>query len=205
MDELPNQRQDSAPALAAVIAAVRRDIAAALKDQTPLPEGVRLQADRVVLSLRVAITDGRLVVIEAGREPRQTHTINVEFSVGRQDSDPTAILGASAEGVVNTLMEVFGVPSFDSSARATVFRETIGGISEAQVGTLMESLAAGPSAEVPGELKSARLMIRRLLEKGPAGLQGGARVLREILRQHPLATMLRIIEETWKTPEAWAQ
>jgi len=211
MHKEKNPETGSATTLGKVIATVRREIAAALDARTPLPAGVRLEAERVVLSLRVAITDGELVgVVEAGQNSAETHTITIEFAVGRDGERLEGAVGglqieaATAEGMVNALMEVFGVPSFDSSARATVFRETVGGIPEEQARLLIASVGSA-SEEVAAELKTRWRMITRLLQKGPAGVERSGHVLQRIFSQHPLAPVLQIIEETWKTPEAWAQ
>ena len=211
MHKEKNPATGNAATLGEVIATVRREIAAALDAKTALPAGVRLEADRVVLSLRVALTDGSLEVAEAGQNSAETHTITIEFGIrdGERVEQKGAavkpqIEAATAEGMVNALMEVFGVPSFDSSARATVFRETVGGIGEEQARLLIASVGSS-SEEVAAELKTRWRMITRLLEKGPAGVERSGHVLQRIFSQHPLAPVLKIIEETWKTPEAWAQ
>ena len=209
MHKEKNPETGSATTLGKVIATIRHEIAAALDAKTPLPAGVRLEADRVVLSLRVAVKDGdRVEIVEAGQNSTETHTISIEFAIrgkeDRFDQKGAGIEAGTAEGMVNALMEVFGVPSFDSSARATVFRETFGGIPEEQARLLIASVGSA-SEEVAAELKTRWRMITRLLEKGPAGVERSGHVLQRIFSQHPLAPVLKIIEETWKTPEAWAQ
>src|SRR6185436_10266986 len=73
--------------LANVLEIIRREIASALADDKPLPSEARLEADRVIVSLRVAIVDkdqkSEVRVITGSREPSgaDTHTITVEFAV----------------------------------------------------------------------------------------------------------------------------
>ena len=201
--------------LAKAIGAIRREIATALDEKTPLPAGARLHADRVVLSLRVAMTDEeQLQVLTSERPGAEAHTITIEFAVdrgavgGRSPKDQAVqelrIESATAEGIVNALMQVFGVPSFDSSARATVFRETVGALPEDQARVLIDSLGNAPSAEMPVDLKTAARIVKRLFEKGPTGVKHSAQVLQEISRLHALAPLLTVIEANWKTPDAWA-
>ena len=205
--------------LANVLEIIRREIASALADNKPLPSETRLEADRVIVSLRVAIVEkdqkSEVRVITGSREPSgaETHTITVEFAVrggalaaGAGQGGGLAQMeaeSASATGIVNTFMAIFGVPGFDSSARATVFREALGGLPDEQARVLIGSLG-GTLKESDERLKSGREMILRLLGRGPSGLERSAEVLKEMFERHSTSFLLRIIEETWKTPDAWA-
>ena len=204
--------------LANVLEIIRREIASALADDKPLPSGARLEADRVIVSLRVAIVDkdqkSEVRVITGSRESSgaDTHTITVEFAVrdgkvaGAGQGGGLAQMeaeSASATRIVNTFMAIFGVPGFDSSARATVFREALAGLPDEQARVLIGSLG-GTLKESDERLKSGREMILRLLGRGPSGLERSAEVLKEMFERHSTSFLLRIIEETWKTPDAWA-
>jgi hypothetical protein len=189
--------------LSKVIAAVQREVLAAIAENKPSPAGVAFEAGRVVLSLGLTLrqrNDGGVDAYVAGPGEQPQHSVRIEFSVRSNPSTSTSIPG---QGVVNALMEVFGVPGFDSSARATVFRETVATLSDEQIRALMTALVGGLS-EQDAALKSPRQMVLRLLEKGPAGVERSTAVLAEIFRGHPVAFVLRVIEDNWKTPEAWA-
>jgi hypothetical protein len=140
-----------------VIAALRREIDVALEENAAKGGPVRLEFDRVVLSLEVSVRNQRapdgcvelsFEVLEAGQK-EQTHRLTFEFKsmarpqadAGNQPASATPKLaparekafslgGADASKVIESLSSVFGPPGFDSSARATVFREVFAGLSE---------------------------------------------------------------------------
>ena len=102
------------------------------------------------------------------------------------------------------LAEVFGAPGFDSSARATVFRETLEDLDEAERWAVLTTLG-DPAAE--GEepaLSRARQLIQRLVGSGPAGPKRGPQLLRQLASHAPAAALIRLAAERWRTQSEWA-
>ncbi|MFN7141376.1 MAG: hypothetical protein ACK4UN_18775, partial [Limisphaerales bacterium] len=144
------------------------------------------------------------------------HSLQIEFkcsSAGNHPTPPAAILhskpeatelkGPAAESVIQQLSTIFGAPGFDSSARATVFREAFQELSDQEVEALIKSLSVSPSASAPNTVKHSLSLVERVCRAGPSGIEKGKRTLAQIFAsQHP-TPVLKLIATTWKTQEEW--
>lgn len=170
--------------------------------------GTPLTPERIRLTLNFAF-DATDHTVHA--EPGGPHSVTVEFKVGEAGQlvpvPPPALAAASRAvdpGIVPVLTQVFGAPGFDSSARATVFRETLADRSHEEVLAALAALRSNaPSASDPA-VKHMSQILRGMLHTGPMkNVTQGAELLIELLVQHPLAEVLRVAETTWKTHDDW--
>jgi len=185
-------------AIAAVLKEVNRGCAAA---------GVPAQPERVRLTLNFAL--------EAGQTPRAQadgpHSVTVEFALndapaGNPAPAAAVPIAATAEsgGMAPALSQVFGVPGFDSSARATVFRETLAGMTPAEVEAVMAALTTPLAGIADERRRHAVHILRGVIHSGPTKqVERGAEALRRMFASHPLAEVMRVVEAEWKTQDAW--
>jgi hypothetical protein len=187
-------------AIAAVLREVSRGCAA---DRSPL------KPERVRLTLNFAL--------EAGRPPRADaagpHSVTVEFAVGAAGEwqpvasptqAPPAEPAAAPHELVPLLAQVFGVPGFDSSARATVFRETLAGMTPVEVEAVMAALTTPLAGIADERRRQAVHILRGVIHSGPTKqVERGAELLRRVFANHPLAEVMRVVESEWKTQDAW--
>ncbi|KAB2661935.1 MAG: hypothetical protein DVB31_11825 [Verrucomicrobia bacterium] len=211
--------------LSEVVRALRAEIAASLADEGPLPEGCRWVADRVVATLGFSVVtspeDGA-----SGRTPRfvvatgggAVHSLRVEFAPGepvpRAVGAPAAtdvpapaprrLRGEATQPAVEILSGVFGAPGFDSSARATVFREALDPLDGAGVRRLMETLG---DREPTGDRAAdhARHLVRRVIASGPGTVEDGVAALRGLFAIHDAGELLGLIEDRWRTQDDWLE
>jgi hypothetical protein len=102
------------------------------------------------------------------------------------------------------LTQIFGAPGFDSSARATVFREALDGKSHDEVLAVLASLRPEATASLDDATRQASHVLRGIIQSGPLKNVGqGAHLLIGLMTQHPLPEVLRIAETTWKTHDDW--
>lgn len=102
------------------------------------------------------------------------------------------------------LAQVFGAPGFDSSARATVFRETLAGMTPAEAGAVMAALTMPLAGIADERTRQAVHILRGVILSGPAKqVERGAAALRDVLARHSLDDILRVVEAEWKTQDAW--
>jgi hypothetical protein len=119
--------------------------------------------------------------------------------------DPGSIAKADQQSVTEQLAEVFGEPGFDSSARATVFREAMGGLSHHQARKVLDALHLGlpPESDDPA-VRDACHRIGNVFRSGPQESEPfGAKVVSALLDRYSVASLLRLIEEKWKTQDEW--
>lgn len=204
------------------VSMLRREIQSALAADRPLPGGVTWSADRISLSLGLRFQEpaergnenGQLVVATGPGDC--VHHLTIDFKLPTVPSpqhpsdtpveSPAPALAASGptdSSAFAALAQVFGVPGFDSSARATVFRETLEDLSEAQSQTVLRTLGK-PSADEEPAVARARHLILRLAGKGPAGPERGPELLRQLAGQAPVPTLIRLAAERWRTQSEWA-
>lgn len=170
--------------------------------------GTPLTPERIRLSLNFAF-DG--TGQSAHAEPGGPHSVTVEFKVGEAGQlvpvTPAAVPAtkpAVATDMVPVLTQVFGPPGFDSSARATVFRETLADRSHAEVVAALTALRSNAPSALDPAVKHVSQILRGMLHTGPMkNVPHGAELLIELLVQHPLAEVLRVAETTWKTHDDW--
>jgi hypothetical protein len=187
-------------AIAAVLREVNQGCAA---DRSPL------KPERVRLTLNFALEAGR----PPHADPAGPHSVTVEFAVGSagqwQPVTPAVQAvpveqSAAPHELVPLLAQVFGEPGFDSSARATVFRETLVGTTPAEVEAVMAALTT-PLAEIADERRRHAVhILRGVIHSGPTKqVELGATLLRRVFANHPLAEVMRVVELEWKTQDDW--
>lgn len=212
-----------------IIAAFRREIEAGITQDIGPGRGVRLELDRVVATLHLSIGTERTgngveeIVVRAaavgsgGAEPRERaqHTITLEFKLSgvgraiparadRQGECAEQLDGREADEVSSALASLFGPPGFDSSARATVFREALSGMVHDRARAIVDSLFATTSPEISEGEKRARHLISRVLTSGPLkSANRGGEVLASILDRYTLESVLRLVDERWKSQDEW--
>lgn len=112
--------------------------------------------------------------------------------------------GSEAQQTVQALGQVFGVPGFDSSARATVFREALDGLSPEQARAAVDSLGDETAVPADGAAKRARHLIRNVIRSGPLrSFEQGAAILAKLFRQYSVESIVRLVHAKWKTQEEW--
>ncbi len=170
--------------------------------------GLPISPERIRLTLNFTLDAAKGSV---RTEPHGPHSVTVEFKVGEAGqwqpvaapAVPVASLPA-VNGIIPTLTKVFGAPGFDSSARATVFRETLAERSHEEVVAVLVALR--PTATPPTDegLRRASQVLRGIIQSGPTkNVAQGAETLIALLVEHPLAEVLRVAETTWKTHDDW--
>lgn len=205
------------------IRALRREILGALSADEPVPEGVQLVADRVVVSLSLRIRapheacDGLGSLVIAASAGEDLHRLTIEFklqsppaagTLAVTGSEPRSEVEAAAQPLDSPafagLCEVFGIPGFDSSARATVFRETLQELSDTQARAVLASLGDARGLEIEPALNLPRHLVQRLAGSGPLGPKGGPERLRQLAERTPVAELIRLAAEHWRTQSEWA-
>lgn len=205
------------------VSMLRREIQSALAADLPLPGGVTWSADRISLSLGLRFQEpaergsenGQLVVATGPADC--VHHLTVEFKLpaasltqppagvtAESPAVPVAAPGPAESPYFATLAEVFGAPGFDSSARATVFREALEELSELQRQTVLLSLGTPTAINEEPAVARARHLLQRLASKGPAGPERGPELLRQLAGQAPVQTLIRLAAERWRTQSEWA-
>lgn len=215
-----------------VLAALRREIAAALETNQDLPPGTRLEAERVVLSLELSLKEkpsknGTVELLfevpdASSHEPGRKHTLTIEFALPPASTSspaekpvvsrkraavagaPARLEGAEAERVTAALAKVFGAPGFDSSARASVFREALAELSDEQIRAVLDSLPGPAQPGLDETVKRARHLISGVLKSGPLrSTERGGEALAEVLAQHPVKLVIQLIADKWETQTDW--
>ncbi|MFA6544673.1 MAG: hypothetical protein WCS99_09630 [Limisphaerales bacterium] len=170
--------------------------------------GLPMAPERIRLTLNFSLD---AAAQRAHAQPDAPHSVTVEFKVGEwgqlQPVPAPAAPAAKrvvADGIVPVLTQVFGVPGFDSSARATVFRETLAGKSHDEVLAVLATLRPEATAPLDDVTRRASHVLRGIIHSGPTkNVAQGAEILTGLLVEHPLAEVVRVAETTWKTHDDW--
>lgn len=190
-------------AIATVLREVERGLAAqrAMGGLPLVPEHIRL-----TLNFALEATGPTVPAESAG-----PHAVTLEFRVGEAGQLPPApslappVTRLPVEtGIVPVLTQLFGAPGFDSSARATVFRETLEGRSHEEA--LVALAALGSAATPPKDHETRRIsqVLRGIIHSGPTkNVAQGAALLATLMSDYPLAEVLRVAETQWKTHDDW--
>ena len=207
------------------VRALRREILAGLAEDATLPRNAIFSVDRVTMSLavRIAPTEvaaGAPVALQVAEDPGPSdHRITVEFRLGETPVPIPATTGSSAPApsadlaLVATpdgspsftgLAQILGAPGFDSSARATVFREALEELDTAQQRQVLLGLGDPPSPGEDPAVIRARHLVRRLASSGPAGSKNGPRLLRELATKYPVEDLIALAATRWRTQSEWA-
>jgi hypothetical protein len=205
-----------------IIAVIRLEVDHALAAQKPLPNEVVLEAERVVVTLHFNVSAAQgsslpTLSFNTKKSDSANNSLTIEFNYGRSGgtSIPPRVTEVSEQPrsrqltaedalrVTEQLSKVFGKPGFDSSARATVFREALENLSKGETVALIEELSGASSPDVAPPVKRAKALLQRVCRAGPAGADAGAKLLVQVLRQHEPDLVRKFIAETWKTQEDW--
>ena len=207
------------------LTALQREILLALPDTSRRPARVVFQAEKVVVSLGLQLNpDAQTSATShpffvAADSATCVHHVTIEFRLNTPllpdppvsiPANETPRLPANASSVeaetdFATLCEILGAPGFDSSARATVFRETLENLSESQRREVLASLTVPTTnADEDTSLSYARHLIRRLVTSGPAGFVRGSTLLVHLARQSSVNDLMRLAALRWRTQSEWA-
>jgi hypothetical protein len=205
------------------LAQLRRDLADALAADLAAPAPWRLEPDRAVVELAVVLDAGAWRVFDATdplAKAGPAHRVTVEFSIGGRGGPdrgsvepprdpsvaphpPTPLPAGEPDSLVGRLSQVFGAPGFDSSARATVFREALEGFSVADIRSAIASAGLASADEANGDVRRAAHLVGRLIQRGPAGMDRSREILADVFRQIDSAEVLALVERVWKTQDDW--
>ncbi len=206
-----------------VIVALRREIEEALKAGQPLPEGARLQAERVVATIHFGVDSASgpasFVLRTENRAADHPHSVTIEFkllsasqSLDERAPNATTIVShesriqldeAAAEEITRQLVHLFGAPGFDSAARATVFREALENLSEADARTFVQLLRGISTNGHNDAAKRALSLVRRVCQSGPGGFEKGKALLSTLFQKFSVQTVVDHVRRVWKTQEEW--
>ena len=202
---------------------LRQAALAALVEGTALPPGVTCVAERLTLSLAVRFhpsdddgESGRCDVA-SGEASDAPHHLTLEFRLGPPmateasarsnqaiETPPSVGKFPPDTSAVDVLSEILGAPGFDSSARATVFRETLEELGEVQRRQVLASLESPASDSEDAQITQARHRIYRLSGTGPAGKDRGPKLLRELAARLSAESLIQLAKTHWRTPSEWA-
>ena len=198
------------PTLNHAITAALREVELSLthqREEGKFPVGL----ERVQLTLAFAL-DGDGTV---NASPGGPHSLTISFKPGEltakthpspappATSLPRPITGPAGE-ITEALSQVFGAPGFDPSARASVFREVVEGMTQEQVMEVLTAVLASPSANADNATRMSAHLLRGVIQSGPTkALDRGVSTLRELLARHSLTEILRVVDTEWKTQMAW--
>ncbi len=210
------------PTVEQAIRELRHAACTALAADTPLPPGISCVAEHMTLSIAVefdatgATGDHVGLRIATGPATAQHH-LTLEFRIGTSaaverpsaHTAPQLPVGSAGSGprepsVLTALAAIFGTPGFDSSARATVFRDALEELSEAQRGHVLASLGTAASPDEEDAVTRARHRIGRLAGSGPAGRDQGPALLSQLAQRVSVETLIQQAAEHWRTPSDWA-
>jgi hypothetical protein len=186
-------------ALAAALRAVERALAAR-------PVGERLAPESVQVTVKFSAVEGT-----AHADPAGPHSVTVNCRVTAAGTvvptEPPPVRASTntpPDDIGTTLAQLFGAPGFDSSARATVFRETLAGCAQADALTALAALRTGAPSPADERLKTISQILRGLFQSGPTKpVARAAELCSALLSRHALADVLRVAETAWKTQDDW--
>lgn len=210
--------------LKSIVAALRQEIEAALESPENPGRAVRLDPERVELSLQVQLEFPEAQPGTLAGPPRMRfhpnapsadgsqastgHTLKIEFKLSRTDS-PSAAAPLSAprparSGLLNDLSDLFGPPGFDSSARAMVFCETLEGLSDPDFGVVRRVLAGEPVPDQNETVRRAKHLLMGLIRSGPLKDVGrGSALLAALFAEQSRETLVGLVRQRWKTQQDW--
>ena len=197
---------------------LRDDIAHALASSGATPSGVQLTADRASITLSVNLigeaapgTKSQFVVLPNATGP---HQVTVEFALGGVSRDtgskpappetsPAVPPTTDLEALATSLSGIFGSPGFDSSARATVFRENLTELSPEDAASLIATLGElPPTIETPAAGK-ARIRIKRLAALVSTEPDAALKTFAQCASHFPVKEIIELAAKRWKTQDDW--
>jgi hypothetical protein len=191
-------------AIAVALQEAARGVAAA----RPLPPGLgQVTPDHLRVTLNFALDEnGAHAMAAAG-----PHSLSLDFKLTPASEGETAPVPAASPGGVDTasdiygtLQQVFGTPGFDSSARATVFREALGEVTLEQARAAVARLRPGVPPTADSATQRAGNILRGICHSGPLkNAARGGQLLAALLERYPLPVVLGVAETEWKTQDSW--
>ena len=197
---------------------LRDDIAHALASSGATPSGVLLTADRASITLSVNLigeaapgTKSQFVVLPNATGP---HQVTVEFTLGGHsqatgskpvppEAKATALPTVDLEALATSLSGIFGAPGFDSSARATVFRENLTELAPEEATALMATLGGPPPSNESPAAGKARLRIKRLATLVSTDPETALKSLAQCASHFPVKEIIDLAAKRWKTQDDW--
>ncbi len=210
-----------------IVLALQAELDAAFANETgETAKKTGLEVEKATLSLSIGIHDqptpageaavGFFVLDEEAAAKSSGHRLTIELRVPRPVASAAAAAADDAAAappvppvppvsasILELASRVFGPPGFDNAARAEVFCEGIGGLSEAEVRAVITSLLAAAPLDAGGPLDTARARTRRLLRFSPVGEAVAAVTLAEMFRRFSAKEILAAISARWKMTTGW--
>lgn len=189
-------------AIAVALQEAARGVAAA----RPLPPGLgQVTPDHLRITLNFALDgSGAQAIAAAG-----PHSLSLDFKLTPAAEGETVPVAATpaldaASEIFGTLQQVFGAPGFDSSARATVFREALGELTLEQARAAVARLRPGVPSSADSATQRAGNILRGICHSGPLkNAARGGQLLAAVLEHYPLPVVLGVAETEWKTQDSW--
>ncbi len=201
---------------------VRREVEMALTDRTPMPPGVYLEADRVLLTLCLPPTVTELAhglseqsLNGAIRDQGdRANRLTIEFRVRSRGPAVVSEIGSGTDHspalspqelrslILETGTAVFGAQGFDNSARAEVFCELVAGMDIGEVQAALALVETGAS-KVPLALERPVARIRQILGFSPLGRERAAERLLQLFRQCAAREIVMVLGEVWRFGTHW--
>ena len=203
---------------------LRSEIESALNEGSPLPGGVRLEAERVVLQLSIGRpgASGHSHPAASANDPGdwggqtgpQEH-LTIEFRVSSPTASPASPVieavstrptlppEALRSLVIETGTAVFGLQGFDNSARAEVFCELIAEQSASEVRAALAIVQDGTPGNPDPPLGRLVARLRQILGFSPLGRELAAGRLRALLEQSEIGTVVPILGQAWRFGTHW--
>ncbi len=203
---------------------LRTEIESALNEGGPLPGGVRLEAERVVLHLLLPRSGANL----SDKPPVQTsgsgnsgsptgleNHLTIEFRVAPPSGVPVPPVNEAARPrpalspealrslVIETGTAVFGSQGFDNSARAEVFCELAVERTSAEVQAALAIIEQGAQGSPDPLLSRMVARLRQILGFSPLGRELAAGRLRALLEQAELESVVAILGQDWRFGTHW--
>lgn len=180
------------------IAAVLREVS-----QGCAADRSTLKPERVRVTLNFALTAGQPPYADAAGP----HSVTAEFVLGAAGQEPIFLPAEPKKNLhecTSLLAQIFGAPGFDSSARATVFRETLAGLTPKEIEAVMATLTTPLNGIMDERQRQVVHILRGVIHSGPTKqMERGAELLRRVFANHPLAEVMQNVEADWKTQDAW--
>ncbi|MDB6026007.1 MAG: hypothetical protein JWM68_2230 [Verrucomicrobiales bacterium] len=160
------------------------------------PKGAKTSSSNPIHSLAIEFK-------RCGDNSGNSHGQGMLQTSASRELTTTPLAGAGTDELTRKLSNVFGPPSFDSAARATVFREALENLSGPEVELLIRSLRGMPLSEKEATVKRSLSLLTRVLKSGPAGLFEGKSILVELLGRYSLKVILHLVASAWKSQQDW--
>lgn len=163
---------------------------------------------------------------KADNSAPSTHRIRIEFeihdthlqeSVNLPAKQPTGVPRSNEsscsedsqskeEEILNQLIQVLGVPSFDTAARSSVMVETLESLTPTQRDQVLQTLDGVPRNETDPIVKRAKHLLSGVIRSGPLkSVAGGGKILADLFGKFEGKQVIQILRSQWKDQEQWLQ